>query len=1278
MATTPIYPPDPDNPVDPRYGATTTTSVLVPFLVYLIGGILMFLLFCRLRTRIPSWFYPRRKLRIAAPPRLSPTFLGWFIELLRIPEEYVARSSGMDALIILRFFKSSAFLFGILTVLGCGVVVPINWAGGAIPTQQAAQEAAGNGTTDMSQEISILRQLSIENIPGDSPLLIVHYVMLFVFNILLFLNVRSFYKSCINTRVQTIERVLGEMSGRGAVELPRIELPEFALPHAPGEDEAVKAAENVAAEKPPPGAEMTAKLAIDAVMDETPTGVADSGGGPNPNFATAQRKHAKAQEVSRAMLDSPSLTEQQKLLILLARRRHVDLRTVVILNLPDVLSTEEELRDFFETELNLGPVEQVHIARRYTRLRAAIRERAKWLKKLEGAWARYLGNPGDVFDQMTDEEVLRIMEYSPESEHKANGSAASGAGNADGEAKPAAAGHVETVELEEVVSEGAAAPISKVPGANGTADTFKDADANGTTAALPATTSKYDPEDFSETFGRQLESAYPCGPLRDALNLYYAKFVEADEKVRHLRERMESSDKTTTAFVVFFSPESAVVATQALLPSRPGLGYMRILPSPGTRDLVWDNISSKWAAPSLKAVRTLIVAFILVLLVFFWSVPVTLISSFLSLDSLAYAFPDSIGVIVESMPPALKNLIQGLIPSIILSIWMGILPQILYALSMLEGIEAYSWVDHSLFAKLYFYNVFNTLFIFAISGSVWNALDAILNDPSQIPYMLASALSGVSPFFMVYIFLNAFIMLPMRLLLPGYIYLSFLRRLFPNYKKLAPRRVARLVVPINSMHYRLGDLLTTPMVVYILTFFYAQIQPLILPAGFVYFFLAYVIFKYVFLYLHFPLYDTRGTGYGQVGWSGMIMRRTMFTSIIQILMMLGVLALKGQWYLALPICLTLLILASMTWFSMDNGLASWEKFIPLRSANQARTREEVLLAKLRKDISEVNRDSHTNVPLNAVELEMRESLLRNAKQVDAGAAASTPSAVVDPVAPAKSVEAVAAVGSVGAVATEESAKEGYKAQTLGNTFPTMTGKAGKDIASLFTYAITGSAGSGLLAEEAMAGYDEGVIEKLLLVRDQRKEQTPEAFDYASRTGQVTHAGVLLNTDDLRKYKYDYAMKMDLGRDGEIDMDEEMAEDAIFRPDRGGYTGYYLEPDIWRLKGVLDPITPLKGSLNRYRISEEDPQTYTYAHPAVSGALPQLWLPGRKHTINVAQVRPRYVQKQTDEERRRSLETRLEKKEIKWMKKLPPGAQTWLDEAEHIWNAFGTSIAFTFR
>jgi len=119
--------------------------------------------------------------------------------------------------------------------------------------------------------------------------------------------------------------------------------------------------------------------------------------------STIKRNHSKAQQITDMFLEAPQLSANDKGRIALARRRHVDLRTVIILNLPNVLSGDQLLRDFFEFELNLGPVEQVHIARRYTNLRQALAEREMWLFKLEGAWAQYLGNPADPFDQMTDE-----------------------------------------------------------------------------------------------------------------------------------------------------------------------------------------------------------------------------------------------------------------------------------------------------------------------------------------------------------------------------------------------------------------------------------------------------------------------------------------------------------------------------------------------------------------------------------------------------------------------------------------------------------------------------------------------------------------------------------------------------------------------------------------------------------------------------------------------------------------------------------------------------------
>jgi hypothetical protein len=373
-------------------------------------------------------------------------------------------------------------------------------------------------------------------------------------------------------------------------------------------------------------------------------------------------------------------------------------------------------------------------------------------------------------------------------------------------------------------------------------------------------------------------------------------------------------------------------------------------------------------------------------------------------------------------------------------------------------------------------------------------------------------------------------------------------------------------------------------------------------------------------------------------------------------MMLGVLGAKGQWYIGVPICTVLFVIGLIVLFSMNSGLASWEKYIPLRAANQARTREDMLLAQLRKGISGVGGDS------DILNMKARAKAEVTAPLLPTGSGQQNSDLALD-VPPASSDQTPAPI-----------LPDAVPTLTDKSTFPGMSGDTGKDALNVFKYFVTGSAGSGLLSEDAMKGYSDKLIE---FVKPLTKNYQPEV-PHELRTGSMTARGKTLTKEYIDSFQYEYAMEMDIDGDGKNDMDEEGADDAIFVPDKGGFTGYYLEPDTWRMAGVLDPITPLKGSYNHYRIAEEDPQNYVYAHPALVGPMPQIWLPSRKHTIDISDVRKRYVIKKTEEERRKSAELRREDKEVQWVKKLPPTLRLWWSDVEAAWGAFGTSIAFSFR
>ncbi|KAG0055063.1 hypothetical protein BGZ83_009699 [Gryganskiella cystojenkinii] len=88
-------------------------------------GLGSFLTFCFLRTRWTVMFAPRTNLRRHTPPILSSTFFGWIPQLLRIPETEVLDCVGLDAVMMLRFFRMAMKLFTACLIPGILIILPI-------------------------------------------------------------------------------------------------------------------------------------------------------------------------------------------------------------------------------------------------------------------------------------------------------------------------------------------------------------------------------------------------------------------------------------------------------------------------------------------------------------------------------------------------------------------------------------------------------------------------------------------------------------------------------------------------------------------------------------------------------------------------------------------------------------------------------------------------------------------------------------------------------------------------------------------------------------------------------------------------------------------------------------------------------------------------------------------------------------------------------------------------------------------------------------------------
>ncbi|KAF8851454.1 DUF221-domain-containing protein [Acephala macrosclerotiorum] len=113
------------DPTDPK---NSQGPIYVQLVLSLALGLSAFFGFCILRPRWKSLYAARKRQKDAADalPDLPDTFFGWMPVLYKITEQQVLASAGLDAYVFLAFFKMSIRLFGVMFLMTCAILAPIN------------------------------------------------------------------------------------------------------------------------------------------------------------------------------------------------------------------------------------------------------------------------------------------------------------------------------------------------------------------------------------------------------------------------------------------------------------------------------------------------------------------------------------------------------------------------------------------------------------------------------------------------------------------------------------------------------------------------------------------------------------------------------------------------------------------------------------------------------------------------------------------------------------------------------------------------------------------------------------------------------------------------------------------------------------------------------------------------------------------------------------------------------------------------------------------------
>ena len=240
--------------------------------------------------------------------------------------------------------------------------------------------------------------------------------------------------------------------------------------------------------------------------------------------------------------------------------------------------------------------------------------------------------------------------------------------------------------------------------------------------------------------GRKVDTIHHCWQEMARLN------NEIDED----QQEPDKYPLKSSAFIQFNTQEATYMACQSLVRCSPLCFKSRYLEASPV-DVKWGNLSKVWWA---RYVRTALVVASAVTLVLAWSIPVAVTGAMSQIAYLTALIPWLDWI--ETLPAWLLGCIHGVLPQVILTTLIMLLPYVLRIITERQGLPTGVAVELSL-QKTYFTFLFIQVFLtVSLSSSITAVIQQLLHGLDSIPAVLATNLPKASNYFLSYLLLRCF------------------------------------------------------------------------------------------------------------------------------------------------------------------------------------------------------------------------------------------------------------------------------------------------------------------------------------------------------------------------------------------------------------------------------------------------------------------------------------------------------------------------------------------
>ncbi|RDY11770.1 CSC1-like protein, partial [Mucuna pruriens] len=301
------------------------------------------------------------------------------------------------------------------------------------------------------------------------------------------------------------------------------------------------------------------------------------------------------------------------------------------------------------------------------------------------------------------------------------------------------------------------------------------------------------------------------GQKNNVIEHYEKKLEDIEESVRLKQsEASLAGEEARAAFVFFKSRFGAATALNLQQSANPTQWITELAPEP--RDVYWPFFSESFMR---RWISKLVVVLVFTLFTILFLIPVVIVQGLTNLSQLEILFP----------------FLTRYLPSLILQLFLKLVPPAMEFLSSIQGYISHSDIEMSASRKVLWFTVWNVFFATVFSGSILSMLKAVL-DPKNIPAKLAVVVPAQASFFITYVVTQGWTSVSSELFRVIPFIFSWITRPFTSTDD-------DFEVPSTPYHKDIPRILFFGLLG--ITYFF--LAPLILPFLLAYFCLAYIIFR---------------------------------------------------------------------------------------------------------------------------------------------------------------------------------------------------------------------------------------------------------------------------------------------------------------------------------------------------------------------------------------------------------------------------------------------------